>query len=117
MFQVPSQITKITTLFDKTIRLTVDCQELSPEDATKLFSLYDKLGWFCFKDTPISEQDLIDIPETTPEFKGKKTPSQRIRATLYVLWEQKYRKDYPEFEIFYKVKAEQIIQFLKNKLN
>lgn len=115
MLTIPATIHAIRTLADKSVRLTVDTQELSPEDATKLFVLYDSFGWFGFSEVPIKKEDL-DLPEPTPEFKGEKSIGQRIRAVIYRLWESKYKTIYQNFDDFYKVQGERIIEFLKQKI-
>ena len=79
IFQAPSQISKITTLSDNTIRVTVDLQEVSPEEMAEVFKLKKGIGWFLFKDCPIVESD---IPESQPEFDNEKSPSQRLRNCL-----------------------------------
>ena len=43
-----------------------------------------------------------------------KTPSVRLRAVLYLLWEQEDQRSDPEE--FYKIKMEMIINHFKNKL-
>jgi hypothetical protein len=115
MLTIPSTIHSVRTLADKSVRLTIDTQEVSPEQATELFSLYDKFGWLAFKEVPITKAEL-DLPEPTPEFKGEKSQGQRIRACCYRLWEQKYKSIYKEFPDFYKIQTERIIEFLKSKL-
>lgn len=45
---------------------------------------------------------------------GQKTQSQRIRAVLFVLWQQEPQG--MKFEDFYNHRTEQIIQWLKTKL-
>lgn len=115
MFQAPSQISKIGTLADNTIRITVDCQELSPEQMAEVFKLKnDGLGWFLFKNVPITE---TDIPDSKPEFKNDKTPSQRLRACLYKFWELNTDRKI-NFDDFWKKwvnkKCEEIKELLPN---
>lgn len=110
MFQVQSTISKLTTLSDNTVRLTVDCQELSPEEATKVFELKGTIGWFVFSPNTIEEKD---IPDTQAEFKGDKTPSQRLRNVLWVIWNNNGNKE--DFIQFYNKKVEDIIRLLKEK--
>lgn len=110
-FQVPAIIQSIRTLADKTLRLTIDCQELPPEDSGKVMGLLQQYGWFVFSPSEIKE---IDLPQEIPEFKNEKTPSQRLRAVLYRLWEQD--KKGMDFEVFYKTRIERIIQQIKDKL-
>ena len=88
MFQVPASISRIVTMGDRSLRLQVDVSsELTPEENAKVFQLYNTLGYFIFKDAPI-EPDEINTPEYVKEFKQDKTPSQRLRAVIFVAWEQ-----------------------------
>jgi len=114
MFQVPAHISKITTMGDRSLRLQVDVsQELSPEENAKVFQLYNTLGYFIFKDAQI-EPDDIDVPDYVKEFKTDKTPSQRLRAVLYIHWEQNGKQG--KFDDYYKSKLEEIINHFKDKL-
>lgn len=114
-FQVAATVTKITTLTNKVIRVTVDTQELSPLESTMLFGLKDKLGYMLFAERPLKEADLKDIPEKAVEFKGDKTPSQRLRGAMYVWWEQGGKQG--DWDTFYRAKMEDLISQVKEKLN
>lgn len=85
MFQVSSTIQSLRTLSDGTWRLTVDCQEMSPEEELELLKLKKQIGWFLFKINPLKEEDIPEEP--SPEFKTDKSPSQRLRAILYKYWQ------------------------------
>ena len=111
IFQVPSAIHKIQTLVDGGVKLFVITQELSPDEMAILFSLKNKIGWFLFKEQPIKEEDL-EVPEVDIEV-GEKTPSQRLRAILYVIWEKS--KPTSTFDEFYRQKMEMLINWLKEK--
>uniref|UniRef100_A0A6H1ZRT1 Uncharacterized protein n=1 Tax=viral metagenome TaxID=1070528 RepID=A0A6H1ZRT1_9ZZZZ len=122
MFQIPCQITKITTMRDRSIRLQIDTQEISTEEKALVFALHDKLGWMVFKETPIEQKDLLNLPDLPPIKKGdkEKTDSQRQRAVLYLLWKQGDKKDLfgndCDDEIFYHQYMNKIIEHLKSKL-
>lgn len=47
--------------------------------------------------------------------RGEKTPSQRIRAVLFLLWKQEGEQG--TFDAFYNAKCEKIIEHLKSKLD
>ena len=65
---------------DKSLRLVVDTQELSPESMAAVMTLYGQFGWFVFKMTEIKDED---IPTETPEFKEQLTLDERLNKTLY----------------------------------
>lgn len=116
LLQLPATIEAISSRADGTWAIRVGTQELDKEDGSALMELNRKLGWFMFKEDVFEEADLLNIPEVKPEFKTDKTPSQRLRAVLYVLWEQKYKKSEPTFENFYRKQTEKIINWVKEKL-
>lgn len=111
---VPATITKITTMADRGLRLQVDTQEITDAELKKqIFDLHDKLGFFFFSEAPITEVPLDDLPEIKVE-EGEKTPSQRLRNILFVLWEQKKIKE--SFDIFYRKQIEKLIEKIKEQL-
>jgi len=114
MFQVSSTIQSLRTLADGTIRLTVDCQELKPEESSELMKLVRKIGWFLFKENSITEQEIPNEPSA--EFKGEKSPSQRLRSLLYVYWEKNTSKK-QTFDDFYKAWVEKKANEIKELLD
>jgi hypothetical protein len=115
MFQTSSHIQKIQTLVDGGNKLTILTQELEPDQMTELFKLTNKVGWFLFKEQAITEEDVKDLPEIKPEFKGEKTPSQRLRNIIFVYWEQQGGKG--NFDDFYKKQINKLIDKIKDLLN
>lgn len=113
MFQVPSTIANLRTLADNTLRIQVDCQELPPEQMTEVFRLKGRLGWFVFSENVLNQSDIPE--ESAPEFKGDKSPSQRLRAALYVYWEKCTGKQ-QTFKAFYESWVEQKIGNIKDHL-
>lgn len=103
----------IKTQSDKGVRVLIDTQELNPIQLTALFNLKGKAGWFIFTPSP-EKLETVEIPDWREEFKGEKSPSQRIRAVIYRLWEQANTD--LDFEVFYRSKMEGIISKLKEKL-
>jgi len=114
ILKVPATISKITTMSDGGLRLQVDTQELNQGDSGKVMMLRNKLGHFVFAETGIVEADLKNLPEIKLE-EGEKPPSTRLRATLFVYWEQ--HKVQEPFDIFYRRKVESFIEAVKEKLN
>jgi len=114
LFQVPAIITKITTM-SKWLRMTVDTQEVvNPDYLQKLFSMNEKLGWFNFSSHFIEPEDIVDLPPIKVD--SKKTPSERLRAVLFRLWEQD-NMNYDDFNLYYQYYMGRLIDNLKEKLN
>lgn len=116
ILKVPGTISKVTTMADKGLRLQVDTQELGPEDAAKVMLLRDRLGTFVFVEAgdKISKEDVKNLPKVELE-EGEKAPSSRLRAALYVYWDQ--HKIAEPFDIFYRRQMEKFIGTVKEKLN
>jgi hypothetical protein len=118
LLQIPATIKYIKTMADKSLRLSVDTQELSKEQKTDIFEMHDIFGWFMF--TPIELENDIEIPKYEKmEEEDKKTPSQRLRDVLFVLWKQDedvLKKEYKFFDNYYREKMEVIIEHFKKKI-
>ena len=108
MFQVQSTISKITTMGDRSLRLQVDVdKELSPEENGKVFSLYNKSGFFLFKEAEILEDDILDIPDEIREFKNEKSSSEILRNRLFVYYTKTFGKK-EGFEVWRKNEMDRI---------
>ena len=83
---IPSILDKITTLKDGGAKVVFETQELTEGVMSDLFKMRNKLGWLFFAPEGVNE---VEIPEDPPtEFKEDKTPSQRLRAVLYLYWKK-----------------------------
>lgn len=93
LFQTQSTITKISTFADHSLRLQVDTdRELSAEENALVFSLYNKSGFFMFKEAEIVPEDIIDVPDEVKEFKDEKSTSEILRNRLYVYYTKAFGK-------------------------
>ena len=88
IFQAPSEIEKVETRKDNTIKLTVGVQEIARDEEAMLMRLRNKSGWFMFSELPVEKADLGDIPDHIPLPTGKKSPNQREAAIMFVYWDQ-----------------------------
>lgn len=115
LLQVPSEISKVETMRNGALKLRIDTQEnLSPEVRTKIMSMSDKLGWLTFSVRVITPEDIIDLPEIKND-SSSKTPSQRLRSVIYVLYNQEGKPG--DFEQYYTTKMNKIIDWIKEKIN
>jgi len=112
MLTLRIQIGKIETLSDKGNKATFYTPELTPEQMTELFRLQKEgecLG--AFKNFGNDEVQEINIePQKQP-----KSASQRLRAVIYRLWEQKAPNI--EFNDYYEMYMEKLIDAIKEKLS
>lgn len=114
LFQAPSQISGISTLKDKTLKLTVYIsKELPAEQKTMLFDLEQKEGWFLFSP---NELQMKDIPEVEAEAGIKqKSPTERLYNVLFVYWQQNYSHN-SNFQEWRAKEMERLIEAYKSKL-
>lgn len=95
-----------------TIKLTT-ARELTKEEREILFEAgtVDELGWLLWAPNKFNTEDL---PKEQATDTGK-TPAQRLRATLFVLWQQEGKQG--DFEVFYRDRMEKLIDYIKGKLD
>lgn len=115
LFQAQAQIQGIRTLVDGGVKLDVVTQEMSPDDMTKLFSLKGKLGWFVMKETEVRSED---VPTEEITLEGKyKTPSQELRAALYVFWKEKTGQKEDFDTVYYPKQMKKLKQSILEELD
>ena len=107
---------KISTRVDRSLVITLATQELSPEEYAELFKLHQLPVQCLLKNAEIEPDDIdnIDYTPSPDDFKKHKTPSQRLRNTIYRYWEQVETKE--EFNDYYARTMEKIISNIKDKI-
>lgn len=113
MFKAQSLISGIRTLADRTIRIQVDCNEMTPEDEAQLFQLRNTYGWFGFEKGEVAD---FELPKEKLEFTNQKSPSERLCNVMY-LYHKKINGKPEEFEAFRLRQMERIIQRYKDLLD
>ena len=113
---IAGTLENISTRVDGTVKITFGSQEIDNDSAGKLFSLRGKYCKFLLSDSEITEaeENLIDS-EKIDASSNKKSPSQRLRSVLFLLWEQSGRTI--EFKDYYKAEIERMIEGVKEKLD
>jgi hypothetical protein len=115
MLVIPANLESLSTLKDGTIKLVFETQELSAETVGNLFACRNKLGYMAFK-PELFEDAEVDIVANlkTSDIDNAKTPSKRMRNTLYMLWKEN-KAGYDDFQLYYNYRMEHIITMLKNE--
>ncbi len=110
-----AQVGGIRSRKDKTVSLTLETQELNPEKAGELFGTNGHLVT-CYlsvkEHITDSEMEIIDGVESPQQ---GKTPSQRLRNVLYVMWQQN-NEGYTDKNLHYLHHMDKIIEHFKTKL-
>lgn len=97
LIQVPAIVQGFQPLKDRSWKLVFSTRELSGEEIQILADSYQGEGFLLFK--PNADIKPSEIPEGIADA-GVKTPSQRVRSKLYILWKQ--RGEDGSFENFYR---------------
>lgn len=116
MILLPAQIEGIQSRKDKTIKLTIGTQELSPNQAADLFQLNQQFCYFAIKVETFQKDELEDLNSLKADLETNKTPSQRLRGILYLNYE-KDNEGYKDFTTYYVSKMERICEHYKTKLD
>lgn len=115
MIILGGQIEGLASRKDKTLRLTIGTQELSPNDSAEVFALNQQFCYIGIKKEPFTkdESELIDSLKT--DYETAKTPSQRLRGLLFRNFEIN-NEGYKDFNTYYIGKIELICNHFKAKL-
>lgn len=105
---------RISSLADGGLSLLFHTNEMTPEEKLELMQEHGKFGWMLFSKSVIQP---VDIPRRDPDLEGK-TPSQRLRGVIFVLWKQMRDTGQTamKFEDFYRGQIENLIDKYKEKL-
>jgi hypothetical protein len=109
------QIESIVSRKDRTIKIILGTQELSPSKAGELFSLLNHIASVYIASSEIDQSEIDQVDKIDPEFKGK-SQSQRLRNVLYLLYEQD-KEGFKEFDSYYRYKMDQIIDTYKSNIH
>ena len=117
MIILAAQLEGVSTRKDKTLKLVFGTNEMNPSEAGNIMSLANS---FCFlsikpESFTATEKELLEQIKADQMTNTGKTPSQRLRATLYVLFTQN-NEGFDKFDSFYIHKIEQMIEHFKSKL-
>ena len=92
-------------------------ENLDPAKVKKLIELENKPGWFTFNADMIDVADLTNLPKIdNTRYTEGKSPSQRLRAVMYLLHKQKGGTD-KGFPVVYDTNIEKLIEQYKNQLD
>lgn len=104
----------ITTRKDRSVKLVIGTQELSPAEAGQLFTFMNQLTSVYLCAAAIDNREIEQIDKLEPELNNR-TQSQRIRAVLFLNWQQQ-NEGFKDFDSYYRAKTEKYIEHLKSKL-
>ena len=116
IFQLPAELEGYRSLKDRTLKLSFETRELSPEQMANVHYALEKVGFLVFSPDPFTSEQLKELDSIKVDFEDQgKTPSKRLQAVLYVWWQQK-PEGYKVFNDFYMAQMEKLITHFKGKL-
>ena len=116
MILLPAQVESITTRKDKSVKITIGTQELTPADAAKIFYLNQQFCYLAIKPEPFTREEIGSIDSLKTDLNTAKTPSQRLRGILYLNYQQD-NKGYKDFTTYYSSELDKICEHYKTKLD
>jgi len=100
---------------DGSAGLSFSTQELTTDQVLILHGCMNSYGVLYYKSgEKLLKSELDELDGVEIDLNNGKTQSQRLRNTLYILWEQAGKVG--EFKEFYRVHTEKIIEHYKSKL-
>ena len=115
--QVRCDLAKVETMSHAKIRLQfITDENIQPSVRAKFMAFHEKYGQLCFLpgEKTIEAEDLLDIPKPVKYEEEGKSPGQKLRAVLWVYWDQNKPTD--TFESFYRTQMERFRNSVKEKL-
>ena len=110
-FQHPAILEGVTPLKDGGVSLRFHTNEVTKDQKVELMDFYQTFGYLLFS---AQEMDESDVPKDAPQYGDGKSPSQRQRASIFVLWKHMGGKG--DFEVFYRQTVENHITKVKAKI-
>lgn len=111
LVSVPAQVVDLKPRADKSWKMSFETRELAGEDVKILADNFQGEGWLLFKPNGLIVPEEIPLDQADS---GAKSQSQRLRDVIFVLWKQKGGKG--DFETFYRVYVERLVDYVKSKL-
>lgn len=117
MIIIPAILDSYRSLKDRTLKVTFETNEPTPDQLKDIGISVQKFGFLAFRSGE-KEGELQSIMEQIPkvDIEFGKTKSQRLRGALYRLWELD-SKGYDVFDDFYNSHMEKLINDIKNRLD
>lgn len=124
-FSVPIELGSYNRRKDKSIRFSItSLYEVSSEDIKTIDELLSCTGLLIVTDKPSDQLSDKEIKEAIASVEDRdvasvKTPSQRLRGSLWILCKQIYKRkpSNEEFMAFYNQWMEKFITHIKDKLD
>jgi hypothetical protein len=117
MLVIPGQLESYRSLKDRTVKLSFETSEPSPEQMAAIQAALMKAGYIAFNDNAFTTDQIDSLKDIKCDYDDNtKTPSKRLRAVLYLL-HQKNAEGFDTFQRYYDHHMEKIIAHFKGKID
>lgn len=119
VFLIPAEVESVQfRISDRTWKIVLGTQDLlSPADKAQISGIAGESLFVAFKKNPFATAEIEVMSSLKADFEDKrKTPSQRLRAVFFRLWEKDNEK-YDDFNLYYEYKVEKLITHYKGLLD
>jgi hypothetical protein len=117
LIQIPCILDSFKSLIHGSLKITFETQEnLNPELLSKILAKQHQFGWLLFNPDNKIDENEIKLPEIKRTGKMVKSPSLRLRNVLFLI-HQKKGGNKEDFEQYYNMIMEELINKYKNLLN
>lgn len=119
LLTIPCSIESVSTRKDKTLKIVISTQELSTESTSELISQWSTgYGIMSFKkeEFTFNDEEFLKSIKLDAEELGNKTPSQRLRAATFVLYDKNH-EGFRDFNTFYVATMERFIDMVKKRID
>lgn len=116
MITISAQIENLSSRADKSWKIILGSQELTPAEIGTIGSMQNQICFVAINPDPFTSEQKEIIENTKAELsENGKTQSQRLRGVLFVNW-QNDNLGYEQFHDYYISTMEKIISHFKSKL-
>lgn len=117
MLIMPAILSDFRSLKDRTLKITFETNEPTPEQLVGIAGANQKAGYLAFKEDAFKEKERDFLKDLKSDYDDKgKSKAQRLRGVLYRCWEQK-NEGYDTPDDHYNHHLEKIIIHFKDKLD
>jgi len=119
IIKIPATLSKYEGMSHNSMKVQFHTQEnLSDDMKNVITSRHEKYGHLLFLHEEAEDDIILETIKSLPKLvvdKEEKTPSQRLRGVLFILYEQN-KKEGQTFDEFYRQYMERLIDNIKSKL-
>ena len=117
MLQIPAVLDSYRSMKDRTLKLTFETREPTPEQMAMIQTASHNAGFLAFSTDNFTSDQINALKDIKVDYDDPtKTPSKRLRSVLYLLY-QKDNEKFDTFQRYYDHHLERIIGHFISKID